>query len=125
MAVHFTTKEIEMKKVTNSQKLISWCYPLCLVIIGACSDGGEEDSQLEADAGEDVNVLVGEGVTLNGSGSNDAKGNPFEFSWRFIAKPVDSNAILQNNNSDKPGFIADAQGKYKLELTVSNNATAL
>ena len=109
-----------MKIPTHSQKLIPWYCIACLGIMGACSDGGEESSQLIAAAGADLSVLVGKAVTLDGSGSTDSKGNPFEFSWKFISKPVLSDAQLDDSKSENPKFTPDVQGKYKIELTISN-----
>ena len=72
-----------------------------------------------------MNVLVGSLVTLNGGGSNDSKGNPFEFSWKFIAKPGSSNAELENGQGETPTFTPDTQGKYKIELTISHSQKAM
>ncbi len=107
------------KKVVRGKPLVVYCL-LLLAIIVACSDDSEESSELDASAGSDVNVLVNSLVTLNGTGSSDSKGNPFEFSWSFIQKPSTSNAELANSESETPSFTADVQGKYKIQLTISN-----
>ena len=92
-----------------------------LAVIAGCSkEKVSGSSQLTAAAGNDLNVLVGSKADLNGNGSSDLSGNTFEFSWKFITKPSSSNAILENSSSATPSFIPDIQGKYKLELTVSN-----
>ena len=109
-----------MKVTTYSKKLFPWYFILSVGIIGSCSDGEEENSQLDASAGADLSVLVGKAVTLDGSGSSDSKGNPFEFSWKFILKPAVSNALLESGDSEKPKFTPDSQGKYKIELTISS-----
>lgn len=90
------------------------------LIISSCGNGGEDNTQLFASAGNDVNVLVGQKVTLNGNGSSDLNGNPFDFSWEFILKPSSSNAGLEDNTTAIPSFTPDVQGKYKIELTISN-----
>lgn len=109
-----------MKKIKAFQIVL--CH-LCLYIVMACSDdAGEENSQLNASAGNDMNVLVGEAVQLNGSGSSDLKGNPFEFSWKFISKPATSDATLNNSGDEKPSFTPDVYGKYKVQLTISNTS---
>ncbi len=111
-----------MKITTYHKKLIPW-YCACFWIMGACSDGGEENSQLNADAGTDLSVLVGKAVTLDGSGSTDSNGNPFEFSWKFILRPAASDAQLDESGSETPKFTPDVQGKYKIELTISNTSS--
>ena len=85
---------------------------------------GPQTSQLTASAGSDKQVQVGDLVTLDGSGSNDSQGNPFEFSWRFISKPGSSNSQLQNDDSEQATFNPDVQGKYRIELTVTNSASS-
>jgi hypothetical protein len=112
-----------MKIPTYCKKLIPRYCAACLWIMCACSDGGEQNSQLNAEAGADLSVLVGKAVTLDGSGSTDSKGNPFEFSWKFIAKPGVSGAQLDDGNSETPKFTPDVQGKYKIELTISNTSS--
>ena len=75
---------------------------------------------LIASAGDDLNVQVGNKVNLNGNGSADLSGNTFEYSWKIILKPASSNAGLENNTTATPSFTPDKQGKYKIELTISN-----
>jgi trimeric autotransporter adhesin len=92
-----------------------------LFIITACNKGDDDaNSQLVASAGEDINVQTGLEVVLDGKGSTDLDGNPFEYSWRFISTPVSSNAVLANIDTESPSFIPDIQGKYKIELTIFN-----
>lgn len=92
------------------------------LIIGACSKNNEEtNSQVFAVAGNDINVLVGETVNLNGSASGDLEGNAVEYSWEFVSKPASSIAGLVSSTTATPAFIPDVQGKYKIELIVSNS----
>lgn len=110
-----------MNRIT---KLLPLClFLLSILILTACSKDGEEEkmpSQLNASAGIDNNVLVGEPATLNGSGSSDSQGNEFDFSWRFLSKPASSNSQLADPATAMPSFTPDVQGKYKIELTISN-----
>jgi hypothetical protein len=94
-------------------------------MLSSCSDPSEETSQLKAVAGSDVNVKVGQSVSLNGNGSTDARGNTFEFSWRFLSKPPASTAVLTGETTATPSFTADIQGKYAIELAISNTETSL
>lgn len=90
------------------------------LIIYSCNDGGKEASQLTASAGNDINTLVGQRASLNGTGSSDAGGVPFDYLWSFISKPPQSNAELDDSSSPTPSFTPDVAGKYKIELEVSN-----
>ena len=102
--------------------LIPSIYIIIFAIIFACSKEEEFISELNASAGKDMNVPVGQLVTLNGSGSGDSRGNDFEFSWKFISKPILSNTELDLNTTAMPNFTPDTQGKYKIELTISNTS---
>jgi len=95
---------------------------IAFIVIGACSKKNEEfNTQVFAAAGNDSNVLVGETVTLNGNGSSDLQGNALEYSWQFVSKPASSIAGLVSNTTATPTFIPDIQGKYRIELIVSNS----
>ena len=60
-----------------------------------------------ADAGPDQGGKApGSLVTLNGSGSSDANGDPLTYSWS-LSKPTGSAAILANPTSVSPTFTVD------------------
>jgi len=111
-----------MRNFEPFSRLFPLYYALIFMLLISCSDGGEDSSQLMADAGDDKNVLVGEEVNLNGIGSADSEGHPFEYSWKFILKPTSSNTLLADNSTEMPTFTPDIQGKYKVELTISNSS---
>ena len=75
-----------------------------------------------ADAGLVQSVVVGDLVTLDGSGSSDADGNSLIFNWTFTSIPPDSTATLNDPNLVGPGFTADASGTYVVSLTVNDGA---
>lgn len=85
----------------------------------------EIPAQISASAGNDLNVLVNEQVALNGSGSGNSPDGVLTYNWKFISKPASSTSVLADENSKTPTFTPDVPGKFKLELTVSNNAKAL
>ncbi len=76
-----------------------------------------------ANAGPDQSVTAGDMVTLNGSGSSDADGDPLTYNWSFTSIPTGSNAALSDATAVKPTFTADMPGDYVLELIV-NDGTA-
>ena len=75
-----------------------------------------------ADAGPDQNVTEGATVTLNGSASSDADGDPLSYQWQFVSRPDGSTAALDQPNSAKPQFGADVEGQYVVRLVVTDEA---
>ena len=59
-------------------------------------------------------------ITLNGSGSSDANGDPLTYSWSFTSTPPDSAAVLANPTSVSPTFTADLAGDYVVQLIVND-----
>ena len=81
-----------MKSVLSYKSMISAIYIGGLITIISCNKDNNDDnnSQLKALAGKDAGVQTEQLVTLDGSGSYDLLGNPFEFDWRFISIPESS-----------------------------------
>lgn len=77
-----------------------------------------------ADAGPDQNVVTGVLVTLDGSESHDANGDPITYSWRTITRPTGSTAALQHPTDAHPDFTPDVTGDYIFGLTVTDNNAA-
>ena len=73
-----------------------------------------------ADAGTDQTVNVGDTVQLDGTGSYDPDGDPITYSWAFVSMPTDSTATLSGADTATPTFVADVEGTYEVELTVSD-----
>lgn len=101
-------------------------FPLVLmavsIAITSCNeddDTSEPSVTLEADAGNDMTVEVGEDVMLDGSNSSASEGS-FDYNWSFAATPDNSTAELQNANSETPSFTPDAVGDYVVELTITS-----
>ena len=77
-----------------------------------------------ADAGPNQNVVTGATVTLDGSGSHDANGDPITYSWTMISKPAGSFATLFSPLVVKPTFTADVSGSYVFALVATDNGSA-
>jgi hypothetical protein len=77
-----------------------------------------------ADAGTDQNVVTGAPVTLDGSGSHDANGDPITYSWTIISKPAGSFATLWTPLAVQTMFTADVSGSYVFALVVTDNGSA-
>lgn len=65
-------------------------------------------------------VMVGETVTLDGSGSSHPEGLPLTHRWRIAARPQNSVARFADPGAVRPSFVADAEGSYRIELVVSD-----
>lgn len=76
-----------------------------------------------ADAGADQFVRVGETVTLDGSNSSDADGDPLTYLWSIVSKPADSGSDLSATDIVNPTFVPDKDGDYVIQLIV-NDGTA-
>jgi len=78
-----------------------------------------------ANAGPDQNVLTGNIVYLDGSGSSDPDKGPWPLSylWSFFTVPADS-LLTDNDISGKEqanaSFTTDVAGTYEVKLTVSD-----
>jgi hypothetical protein len=73
-----------------------------------------------ADAGPDQSVLVGDTVTLDGSGSHDVDGDQLTIAWSFVSIPAGSSATLSNSTGVNPTFDVDLPGTYVVQLTVND-----
>ncbi len=71
-------------------------------------------------AGTGMSVNTGIRVTLDGSGSYDADGNPLTYIWNYIAIPQGSVASLDNATTAHPSFVPDLDGAYIASLTVND-----
>ena len=73
-----------------------------------------------ANAGPDQTVKVGATVTLDGSASNDADGDPLTFKWSFVSIPDGSAAALSGPATVNPTFVIDKPGTYVVQLIVND-----
>lgn len=80
----------------------------------------EANAAPTANAGNDVNAMTGTVVTLDGSASTDANGDPLSFGWAFVSRPDGSTASLANAATDSPSFTPDVDGAYIVELVVND-----
>lgn len=77
-----------------------------------------------ANAGLGQTVTIGTTVTLNGSGSSDADGNPLTYLWSFVSIPTGSGATLTGPTTVRPTFLADKTGQYVVHLIVNDGVVS-
>lgn len=75
-------------------------------------------SKLEAKAGEDQVIELGNTAQFDGSGSVNELGGAMEFSWEIIQKPEGSVAEIRFPDDAVANFKPDKVGKYLVKLTV-------
>jgi hypothetical protein len=74
----------------------------------------------DADAGADQNVETGSTVLLDGTGSSNPDGGALTYAWVLSSIPAGSGATLVGANTASPTFVADREGAYVAQLTVTN-----
>lgn len=102
-----------------------YLYILCVVLlvcVVACEQGVERPVNRSpmADAGRDLEKVVEQEVTLNGSGSSDPDNDQLSYSWFLKAKPQDSQSLIVDPNNVIASFVPDLPGEYVVELTVGD-----
>ena len=106
---------------------VNGTYEITLVVTDEFGAASTPDSvtasfdnvQPVADAGGNQAVVVGDLVTLDGSGSSDANGDPLTFSWSEVSKPSGSTADLTGTTASI-AFTADLAGTYIASLVVND-----
>jgi hypothetical protein len=98
--------------------------PEKLYVVGAYGTDGypvsSENTPPIANAGTAQTVGVGSTVSLDGSGSSDADGDPLTYNWFLVSVPTGSGASLSTTTGVRPTFVADLRGSYLVELIVND-----
>lgn len=81
-----------------------------------------ENSTPIANAGSDQTGVIGQLVTLDGTGSSDIDGNPLSYVWSILSIPAGSNATLNDINALQPTFSIDVGGSYQFQLIVNDGS---
>jgi hypothetical protein len=76
------------------------------------------NTQPVANAGPDQSIIDGGLITLDGSGSFDADGDPLTYNWAFTSLPAGSTAALSSSTVVNPTFTADVPGTFTVRLIV-------
>lgn len=79
-----------------------------------------ENVQPVADAGSSQSVVVGDTVTIDGSGSSDANGDTLTYNWSLNSAPAGSLASIAVPTDSITGFVPDLAGTYVVQLVVND-----
>lgn len=80
-----------------------------------------ENTRPIANAGPDQNnIVLGQPIALNATGSSDADGDTITYLWAVTNSPATANASLDNIHADTPLLNVDSAGDYLIQLTVSD-----
>ncbi len=83
-----------------------------------------QDTTPVAHTGSDQSIhKVGTRVMLNGAQSYDPDGDVLAYQWAFISRPAESTASLEDADTVRSAFVADAPGEYVIQLTVTDSHT--
>lgn len=108
---------------------ISGSYVVALVVNDGKADSEQSlvrisatmaNAAPNASAGASRMVSIGTVVTLDGSGSWDANGDPLAFTWTLVSKPAGSTASLVDSAKSIAKFKADVSGAYVISLVVGD-----
>jgi hypothetical protein len=75
-----------------------------------------------ADAGNDVEVVTGSVIALDGTKSSDPEKESLTYLWTLVSKPDGSNLTIPESSKSKPVIQPDVAGEYLIQLTVSDGA---
>ena len=73
-----------------------------------------------ADAGPDQEVVLGNTVTLDGTGSFDADGDMLSYSWKVLGRPAGGSIIIDDADSATASFTPNVFGEYEIQLIVND-----
>ncbi len=79
-----------------------------------------ENSRPRADAGPDISAGAGDPVSLDGTGSSDADGDPLTYLWSLLSAPAGSAAALSDPTTAIPELSLDLPGTYVAQLIVAD-----
>jgi len=101
-------------------------YLVRLIVSDAWTQSGDTmtvsftNVQPVANAGTSQSARVGDTVTLNGSGSSDANGDPLTFRWAITSFPAGSGATIATPFAMITTFVPDLAGTYVIQLVVND-----
>ena len=81
----------------------------------------EPNSAPTANAGDDLPVVMGTSVTLDGSGSSDIDGDPLSYHWQVISPLGEAgNGLILDVSAVSPVFMPSVYESYVVQLVVND-----
>ncbi len=68
----------------------------------------------------DAQILLGESIVFDGTGSSDADNDDITFQWSLAQSPEDSTIAIENSTASQITLQPDVTGTYVVELIVSD-----
>ncbi len=106
---------------------VQGAYTVRLVVSDPWASGAPDDVVVSflnvkpvANAGSSQSAIAGDTVTLNGSGSSDANGDPLTFQWSFASIPAGSMSVVSSPTTTVTTFVPDLPGLYIARLIVND-----
>ncbi len=119
---NLSTKDLSTKNLSKKNLMKVLLATLFIISFNACDYFGDvSEDILNADAGADQAVEVGETVELNASQSTNETGEDIDFEWSFASAPDNSSSEINNSNAEIASFTPDTPGEYVVLLTISNS----
>lgn len=108
-------------------RFMSCCIStVAVAILPACGGGGDSspaapvNSAPLANAGINQTATVGQIVTLNGTGSSDANGDPLTYKWTMTTVPPTNAPFFTELTLSKPTLTRANPGNYVFKLVVND-----
>ncbi|HEY9490240.1 MAG TPA: PKD domain-containing protein, partial [Chryseosolibacter sp.] len=95
---------------------------ILFTVILSCreTDTIEPNFPPNANAGADRTVQANVAVVVDASASSDQNRDTLFYSWFFVSKPSNSEAVIEDANVRTTRFTPDMEGQYVLRLTVTD-----
>ncbi len=99
---------------TTSDGTVSTAATTVTITIDAVNDAPV------ADAGPDLDGVVGTSIPLDATGSSDIDGDTLTYLWSFTQVPTGSAAAIVDPTSASASFVPDASGQFTVQLVVND-----
>jgi hypothetical protein len=123
------TPEVDLEEVTSytvhlttdlSSSVSGWLPTDILIGFTTAGETTDENVQPTADAGTDVEIVLGESAQLDGTMSSDPEGAPLTYDWSVTSEGIGANELLSDTTSATPLLTPVAAGSLVVGLAVND-----